>query len=124
MYDVKLDNSVGRLWCDCRGWKIKRNGQPYQCKHTISVRAQLEQQGWRFERRWDDHIYVTLNPTGGTAARPQPQPRPPQTQAPPVSALTGLVMPASPVPSLEQVRQAKKPQGYEVSTRQRRTKLG
>jgi len=31
---VMLD---GKVMCDCRGWTIKKSGQPRQCKHTREV---------------------------------------------------------------------------------------
>ncbi len=31
---VMLD---GKVMCDCRGWTIKKAGQPRQCKHTREV---------------------------------------------------------------------------------------
>lgn len=29
----------GRVLCDCRGWTVKKNGKPRQCKHTKEVIA-------------------------------------------------------------------------------------
>lgn len=34
---VMLD---GKAMCDCRGWTIKKRGQPRQCKHTREMIAE------------------------------------------------------------------------------------
>jgi hypothetical protein len=38
--DVKYQTVVqvdGKVLCDCRGWTIKKDGRPRQCKHTREV---------------------------------------------------------------------------------------
>lgn len=32
----------GKVMCDCRGWTIKKKGQPRQCKHTKELVAERE----------------------------------------------------------------------------------
>lgn len=29
----------GKVQCNCRGWTIKKEGQPRQCKHTVALVA-------------------------------------------------------------------------------------
>ena len=38
VYTVK-ENENGELSCDCRGWTVKKPGQPRSCKHTREVVA-------------------------------------------------------------------------------------
>lgn len=47
-YTVILD--AGALRCNCRGWTMKRNGQPRHCKHTKHV---VEREGLKVEVRGD-----------------------------------------------------------------------
>ena len=42
----------GQVRCNCRGWTIKKDGKPRQCKHTVELI------GGRAIHRADDYLYL------------------------------------------------------------------
>lgn len=121
VYEVKIDNSNGRLWCDCRGWKMKRANQPYGCKHTREVQTRKQADGWRFRSNWDEHTYLVSRGGANEAALPGAIVSPTNADAVArLAAATSAAPATKAAPSLEQVRAATKKPGYDVMRRTRR----